>query len=417
MIYMTPNLWSTNTPQKFWLCNPDPHAEIWNSAIQNSIHMLELPVAIKNIEDVLEYVLGEARFGRNHYKLGIVKNIYYLLKPFLPKSFIFQLRHNYNITSNGRSTARWPIESRYAKFQWEILRQVLLLSENNEIKFRYFWPQGKRYAFILTHDIETAEGQKLVPVLADMEEALGFRSMFNFVPETYPLDWGIIRELQERGFEIGVHGLKHDHKLFSSYANFTRRSARINQYLHRFQARGFRAPLTIRNPEWMQLLDIEYDMSFFDTDPYEPIPGGVMSIWPFTTGRFLELPYTLAQDSTLYKIMRETSPRIWFEKIDFIEKYHGMALVIVHPDYSAEGKLKEIYQTFLSTMKERTGYWHALPQELASWWKSRNDGGKDLAGNLPILARAVLADNNTGILISTIADDTLTYPKMLEHQI
>ena len=31
----------------------------------------------------------------------------------------------------------------------------------------------------------------------------------------------------------------------------------------------------------MQALEIEYDLSFFDTDPCEPIPGGTMSIWPF----------------------------------------------------------------------------------------------------------------------------------------
>jgi peptidoglycan/xylan/chitin deacetylase (PgdA/CDA1 family) len=414
---MTPNLWSTNTPQKFWLCNPDPPAEIWNLAIQNSINTLDFPVAIKSIENVLEYSLGEARFGKNHYKIGMLKKIYYLLKPFLPRSLIFQLRQNYTIALNDRLTAGWPIEPHYVKFQWEILRQVLLLSEKKEITFRSFWPQGKRYAFILTHDIETAEGQQLVPVLADIEEALGFHSMFNFVPELYHLDWGLVRELQQRGFEIGVHGLKHDDKLFNSYDLFVRRSARINQHLQRFHAHGFRAPLTIRNPDWMQLLDMEYDLSFFDTDPYEPIPGGVMSIWPFTIGRFLELPYTLPQDSTLYKIMGETSPRIWLEKIDFIEKYHGMALVIVHPDYSGEGRPKEIYRTFLSTMKERTGYWHALPQEVAYWWKNRSDDGKDISGEPPMLARAALVENNTNILISTITDELVIGSQILEQKV
>jgi peptidoglycan/xylan/chitin deacetylase (PgdA/CDA1 family) len=408
MTYMIPNLWSTNTPQKFWLCNPDPPAEIWNLAIQNAIHILDFPIRVKSIEAIMEYALGEARFGKNRYKTGMVSNLYYLLKPLLPRSFIFRLRQAYNTIVRGKTDIRWPIESRYVKFQWEILRQVLLLSEKNEITFRYFWPQGKKYAFILTHDIETADGQRLAPVLADMEEALGFHSMFNFVPEVYPLDLGLIRELQGRGFEIGVHGLKHDNTLFDSYDLFTQRSARINQYLDKFQARGFRAPLTIRNPEWMQLLDMEYDLSFFDTDPYEPIPGGVMSIWPFTIGRFMELPYTLPQDSTLFKIMGETSPRMWFEKIDFIERYHGMALGIVHPDYSGEGKTREIYRLFLNAMRERTGYWHALPQEVASWWKNRNDGGKDITGEPPMLARAALVENNTSILISTTTSDSVT---------
>lgn len=397
---MTSNLWMANSPQKFWLCNPDPPAEIWNLAIQNAIPVLGFPAEIKNIEDVLEYALGEARFGKNRYKIGVFRRIYYLLKPYLPRSVIIRMRQKYNFLLNGGSAMDWPIESRYVKFQREILRLVLLLSEKEEIAFRYFWPNGKRYAFVLTHDIESAEGQRLAPVLADMEEALGFYSMFNFVPEEYPLDWGLVRDLRERGFEIGVHGLKHDSKMFDTYTRFAQRSVLINQYLQEFQAHGFRTPLMIRNPDWMQLLDMEYDLSFFDTDPYEPMPGGVMSIWPFTTGRFIELPYTLPQDCTLYEVMHETSPQIWFEKIEFIKKYHGMALVNVHPDYSGKGRVREIYQTFLSVMSTRAGYWHALPQEVVTWWKTRSDCETHIIDHSLVKAYASLGEDNTDILIS-----------------
>ena len=403
---MTSNLWTTNTPQNFWLCNPDPPAEIWNYAIQNALPILNLPDEIKGIEDVLEYTIGEARFGKDRYKIGLARRIYYFFKPILPRSMIIQLRQKYNIILKGKSALEWPIESRYVRFQWETLRQILLLSKKKEITFRHFWPQGKKYAFILTHDIETAEGQRLAPALADMEEALGFHSMFNFVPEVYPLDRGLIRELRDRGFEIGVHGLKHDDKMFDSYDRFNRRSVCINQYLHEFQAHGFRAPLTIRNPDWMQLLDIEYDLSFFDTDPYEPIPGGVMSIWPFTIGRFIELPYTLPQDFTLYEIMGETSPRIWLEKIKFMETYHGMALVDVHPDYSGAGHVKEIYRTFLGAMKERTGYWHALPRETVSWWKKRSGCENPAIDEPLVMACASLTENNISIQIPDSESNT-----------
>jgi hypothetical protein len=111
----------------------------------------------------------------------------------------------------------------------------------------------------------------------------------------------------------------------------------INRHILEFQADGFRTPYTHRNPEWMQLLDIKYDLSFFDTDPFEPMPGGVMSIWPFTIGHFLELPYTLAQDSTLFNVLGETSPRIWLEKLAFIKNYYGMALMLVHPSRILRG--------------------------------------------------------------------------------
>ena len=112
-----------------------------------------------------------------------------------------------------------------------------------------------------------------------------------------------------------------------------RRAKRINAHLKELDAVGFRSPLTMRNPEWMQALEIEYDLSFFDTDPYEPMPGGTMSIWPFILGHFVELPYTLMQDYTLTAVLGETTPRLWLQKVDFIERYHGMALVNTHPDY------------------------------------------------------------------------------------
>jgi hypothetical protein len=105
------------------------------------------------------------------------------------------------------------------------------------------------------------------------------------------------------------------------------------------------------------------------------MPGGVMSIWPFTIGHFLELPYTLPQDHTLFNVMGETSPKIWFEKVDFLEKYHGMALVIVHPDYSAAGKSYQIFEAFLHGMKAREGCWNTLPRDVSTWWKSRSSTG------------------------------------------
>ena len=87
-----------------------------------------------------------------------------------------------------------------------------------------------------------------------------------------------------------------------------------------------------------------------------------MSIWPFFTGHFVELPYTLAQDYTLVSVLGETTPKIWLEKVDFIEKYHGMALVNSHPDYLSQKINWDVYHQFLLAMKNRKGFWHALPR-------------------------------------------------------
>jgi peptidoglycan/xylan/chitin deacetylase (PgdA/CDA1 family) len=396
---MTNNLWSANSPQRFWSCYPDPPSDIWDEATRRAACLLKLSGELIDIDEILEYSLGERQFGSGRYKMGTAKRLYYRVKPFVPRSLISSLRRLYNRAKDQSFPLGWPVEARFAEFQWEILRQVMLLTDLEEVAFKYFWPGGKSFAFILTHDVETARGQRLVPVLADMEEELGFRSIFNFVPELYPVDRGLVQDLLKRGFEIGIHGLKHDGKLFDTYSEFTCRAERINHHLHEFQAIGFRSPLTLRNPEWMQMLDIEYDLSFFDTDPYEPMPGGVMSLWPFKIGHFLELPYTLPQDSTLFKLRGETSPRIWLEKIKLIEKYHGMALVIVHPDYSAEGVNRSIYQDFLFELKARANYWHALPRDVAHWWKQRMDGDPKNADPAATMAHARLNGNTLEIVV------------------
>lgn len=98
-----------------------------------------------------------------------------------------------------------------------------------------------------------------------------------------------------------------------------------------------------------------------------------MSIHPFFIGHFVELPYTLVQDHTLTTVLGETTPKLWLEKIDMIEKYNGMALVNSHPDYLLDPSNLMIYKNFLQSMRTRGGYWHALPRDVATWWRRRAD--------------------------------------------
>jgi peptidoglycan/xylan/chitin deacetylase (PgdA/CDA1 family) len=365
------NPWRENTPRNFWLCQPDPPQEAWLQAYQEAFPSLGLCHQVDNMDMAASFTLGEGQFGSEHWKLSPMKQLYYELKPLLPRSLRYLLRQLYSRLPRSNFLLHWPIEERYVHFQWEVLQQLLMVLGQTSLSFRYFWPGGNHWALVLTHDIETGSGQAYVRTVADLEERLGFRSSFNFVPERYDIDYQLMGELRERGFEIGVHGLKHDGKLFSSRNRFIERAKRINHYLQGFGAVGFRSPLTLRNPEWMQALEVEYDLSFFDTDPYEPIPGGVMSIWPFTIGNFIELPYTLPQDCTLFRVFDESTPHLWLKKLDFIENYHGMALLITHPDYLREPRVWNIYVAFLKALKERVNYWHALPCEVARWWRRR----------------------------------------------
>jgi glycosyltransferase involved in cell wall biosynthesis/peptidoglycan/xylan/chitin deacetylase (PgdA/CDA1 family) len=217
----------------------------------------------------------------------------------------------------------------------------------------------------------------------DIEERMGLRSSFNIVPELYNVSAELRQEMVERGFEVGVHGLHHDGHLFRSRRIFEASCPKINGYLKNWNAVGFRAPSMLRNLKWIGEFDIEYDASTFDTDPFEPQSEGVGTIFPFIVDShsnrkpYIELPYTLPQDSTLFIILGETSPRIWKEKLAWIAGKGGMALINTHPDYMhMDGDTEtgitypvEHYREFLEFVAGKYGgqFWHGLPREISRW--------------------------------------------------
>lgn len=225
-------------------------------------------------------------------------------------------------------------------------------------------------AVVLSHDVEDAEGFAYIPKVLALEEKYGFKSSWNIVPYKYPIDRGIINEINGCGHEIGIHGYNHDGKLYTSGKIFRERVPYINRALEEYGAVGFRSPLVHRNLLWLQLLNIEYDASCFDYDPFQPMPGGTGSIWPFIAGKFTELPYTLPQDHTLFYVLNQKDITIWKNKVDWIVQHKGVILTLTHPDYLIPTGHFEMYEELLQYLKSITGAWYCLPKELARHWKT-----------------------------------------------
>src|SRR5207249_3157660 len=230
-----------------------------------------------------------------------LRNTYYLLKPAIPWPVRMALRRFLARGLRRRFRTSWPIDEASARRPegWP------------------GWPDGKEFAFVLTHDIEGTTGLDRCHRLAEIETSLGFRSSFNFVPEgEYATPEELRAFLTERGFEVGVHDLHHDGRLYRSRAAFKKNSQKINRYLASWGAVGFRSGFMLHNLGWLQDLNVLYDASTFDTDPFEPQPDGVNTIFPFWVSRhdrsgYVELPYTLPQDSTLFLLLQEPSIAIW----------------------------------------------------------------------------------------------------------
>jgi glycosyltransferase involved in cell wall biosynthesis len=339
--------------------------------------------------------------------------LYYSLKPYLPWSFRMALRRIVARRKLKDCQDIWPINE----------------AAGNPPDGWPGWPDGKKFAVVLTHDVEGPEGLAKCRRLMRLEKELGFHSSFNLIPEgDYAVSRELRDELSQNGFEIGVHDLHHDGKLFQTRQDFSKNAREINRYLKEWGAAGFRSGFMLRELNWLQDLNIQYDASTFDTDPFEPQPDGTGTIFPFwvpavaagsskfevrrsmfdvnsspsseignrkseignqrfaqpsafslqpSRSGYVELPYTLAQDSTLFLVMRERTPRIWLQKLDWIARRGGMALVNVHPDYlrfpdepaSPRTYPVELYIELLKHIKNQHAgtYWQPLPRDAAAF--------------------------------------------------
>jgi peptidoglycan/xylan/chitin deacetylase (PgdA/CDA1 family) len=308
-------------------------------------------------------------------------NIYYKIKPLIPRRLQLSIRRFLIKQKRNKYTHIWPI----------------IESSSSKPKKWNGWPERKKFAVVLTHDVELQRGFDRCQMLMKIEKQLGFKSSYNFVPERYKVSPTILKAIQAEGFEVGVHGLNHDGKLYSSKNEFDRRAIKINQYVEQWEAVGFRSPAMHHNLEWIKKLNIQYDASTFDTDPFEPQSDGVNTIFPFSVkGKspkesYIELPYTIAQDFTLFILMKEKTINLWKKKIDWIAQNGGMLLVNTHPDYMDfvnKGNHPEEYPidyytellTFIKT-RYKNQYWHALPKDLATFWNNRNEKNAPFGNN------------------------------------
>jgi predicted glycosyltransferase len=296
-------------------------------------------------------------------------DLYYRIKPFIPRRTQISIRRT--IATHKRRTHKefWPVH-----------RDALGTPRDWK-----GWPGQKKFALGIYHDVDTLKGLKNCLRLMDIEKQLGFRSSFNFVPEDYATPFALRNKITESGFEVAVHGLRHDGKTFRKQQIFFSRAPRIDHYLKEWGAVGFTSPSMLRNLSLMAELDIEYGCSTFDTDPFEPQSEGARTIFPFyainsaRTRSYIELPYTLPQDHGLFIILKEEDITIWKEKLDWIALNGGMAIFNTHPDYMKFDKgrlsLEEYpvgyYTDFLKYIKGtyEGKYWHALPREIARYWR------------------------------------------------
>ena len=296
---------------------------------------------------------------------------YYAFKPFLPRRLQLLIRRAYAHRQAAREFPAWPFEPVLVDHFKSQLSAALDASASERVAFVGLWPQRYRSACILTHDVEGVAGIESISRVLELESRYGLHSSWNFVAEGYPIPARLFDDLRTAGCEVGVHGIKHDGKLFQTRSRFAADLPKIHEYLERWNASGFRSPALHRRADWMHELGCLYDSSFPDSDPFEPQPGGCCSIWPFMFGDVVELPITLLQDHTLWEVLCRDSCELWLRKSDWLLASHGLVNINTHPDYFTTPARFAMYEEFLAHVADQPGCWHALPREVASWWKAR----------------------------------------------
>jgi hypothetical protein len=105
----------------------------------------------------------------------------------------------------------------------------------------------------------------------------------------------------------------------------------------------------------------------------------------------------------MFEILRSPGIELWRRKTEWLKANHGLVNIIVHPDYVVEQRRLDRYEAFLAYLAELDGGWHALPRDVARWWRERDglrigDDGGHVAGPTGFAASVAYASERDGRL-------------------
>jgi hypothetical protein len=350
---------------------------------QPNVGNLTLPFDPNEIIDNLRQERYVEQSGRTR---EILRKLYYLIRPAASPSLRRTIQRLNMRNWHNSIFPHWPVDTTVETLCERLMCHALKSNSADRVPFVWFWPDGARGCVTMTHDVESTAGHDFCRHLMDLDDAAGIKASFQIVPEQrYPVDFTLLEEIRERGFEVGVQDLNHDGRLFDSREEFLRRAKAINQYGRKYGARGFRAAVLYRNQEWLEHLDFAFDMSIPNAAHLDPQRGGCCTVMPFFIGDILELPVTTTQDYTLFHLLKHRSIDLWKTQTELILAKNGLVSFIVHPDYLLHAELRALYLQLLEYLQSQRGLehlWFALPSDIERWWTLRNrlsverDGGR-----------------------------------------
>ncbi len=257
------------------------------------------------------------------------------------------------------SFPKWPIDPSGDALRW-------ILGERGG-----GWPGGKKFALVLSHDVDTADGMEFSPRLLEIEARHRVPAVYSFVTSTYAIEKRFLRDVIAAGGEIAWHSDLHDNRIaFEDEVGIRRRFEGARGFFEEFDVRGFRSPSLCRTPTLLRIAGerFTWDSSIPDTGP----GGGCASVQPFRIGPMLEVPLTLPMDADLVFRRRDPKawPDAWMEKARYVRDVGGCAVLCTHPEthFSGHRAAWEAYDEFLRRVKELDP-WICVPRGIAACGK------------------------------------------------
>lgn len=282
------------------------------------------------------------------------------------------------------------------------------------------YPEGKRFAVCLTHDIDAVypytsklgiayitlkslkerqlKNALKVPFytinkkwnpwwnfkdIMSLEEKYGAKSSFYFLTlNNGDLDFNFevedlkheMSNIADKGWEVGLHG---GHEAYNSLEEIKEKKKKLEDVLGK-KVVGYRNHyLKFKVPDTWTLLEkagFKYDTTFGYADcvgfrngmchPFKPfnlVTNEEIDIW--------EIPLTI-MDCTLFDYMRLDLIKAWDvtkKLIDTVEKYNGVITILWHNTYMV-GEMLNFYEKILRYCREKEA-WMTSGEEICEWWK------------------------------------------------
>jgi hypothetical protein len=276
------------------------------------------------------------------------------------------------LVARGIGQAKRRQVAQWAAFPgWPIDLSVDFLSDL--VQFSQLPRCESRTPVLLTHDLDSPEGMRnLVHYFLGLEEEVGARSCNYVVPCGWPLDYGLLDEVQRRGHEIGIHGYDHSNK--TPFADPTERKRRLyaaKPLLERYGAAGYRAPSLARTEPLIHDLAqlYRYDSSIPTAGGLFPVPNnGCASARAWRLHGIWEIPLTLPRDGSLRFLGYEPAEigRLWRASAETIARSGGIVCLLTHCEagFSGNAPMLAVYRDFLEWAASEPRYEFIRPSDL-----------------------------------------------------